>query len=442
MNGLIFYLIYHLALIIRGIPLRDWGFSFSDLFAAEPDWLLGSLLAVIFALLLPFLVSFVLTFRKFDVRPIKVYNIRYLKYFAPLLALGLLISLLFSYMGTSLAEYKDYYLTQNHKLIEVAYFSGIRIHERDKVLEVKHEFEYFWPYMEEKNFVYDLDLYNGISRINTSDGSSEVLYEVPRKRRIGWHASKYGQTIVLIEKAKEIPGIQLVLIDEPSKKITRISFEHEWFREYFRPYIFGTDKIGDKRFWLICSGRSWKHPLLRLWEDGRIDNIGNSRKFPCYVNRMLITYSEQALIVSKLTKSLFQTFKEIPEGKDLHFGSRWSMNLNEAPLKEMRTRSMQKYYRLDLENLEIEELGEWKGQLQRSYTGGFYLIERDRPNKLIKIHLLKEGKLELLKSFKGFDGRGWKNTFRVCKAGVILIKGSKVKVYAFPDLKELKFKML
>ncbi|MCK4646513.1 MAG: hypothetical protein KAU46_09690 [Candidatus Aminicenantes bacterium] len=436
----LFYLAYVSGLLIRGIPHEEFGLTLSDFFAAEPGWGPGFILVIALVLILPFLIAFLLSFRKFDVRPEKVHNIRYLKYFAPLLALGLLISLLFAYMGTSLDEYTDYYLTENHKLIEIALYKKIKIHDKDTVSKVEYSDDYFWPNLEEKEYVYDLGYSRRVLRINTSDFTSDILYETPKGKRMCSQASKYDQTIALLERSKDFPGIQLVLIDELSKKITRISFEHEWFREYFRPFIFGTDKIGDKRFWLICSGRSWKHPLLRLWEDGRIDNIGNSRKFPCYVNRMLITYSEQALIVSKLTKNSFQTIKEIPEGKDLHFGSRWSMNLNRAPLKEMRTRSMQKYYRLDLENLEIEELGEWKGQLQRSYTGGFYLIERDRPNKLIKIHLLKEGKLELLKSFKGFDGRSWKNTFRVFKSGVIIKKGSKVKVYAFPDLKELKFK--
>ncbi len=104
----------------------------------------------------------------------------------------------------------------------------------------------------------------------------------------------------------------------------------------------------------------------------------------------------------------------------------------------MYTRKLRKYYRLDLETFEFEELGEWKGYLRHFYPGIYYFIENDIPNKRTKLYLLKEGKLELLKSFKSYG----RISFRVFKSGIVIRKGSKVKVYAFPDFKELKFKGL
>ena len=437
----LFYLAYISGFLIKGFPLEEFGFASSDLFAVDLDWMPGYILGVALALLLPFLIAFLLSFRKFDVRPEKVYNIRYFKYFTPLFAIGLLISFLFAYMGTNLDEYTDYYLTENHKLIEVAYFSKIKIHDKTRVSAVEYSADYFWPYLYEKEYVYDLGLYRGVLRINTSDFTSDILYETPREKSTSWQASKYDQTIALLEKSKDLPGIQLVLIDELSKKVTRIPFNTDLLRDYYSIRIFGTDIIDTKRFWLISTRFSRENLILRLWEDGRIENIGNSILFPLYVNRILISYTDKAMLIRKLTGRTFETIREIPEAKDMRF-SRWRVNLNRAPIKEMYIHKFQKYYRLDLETFEFEELGEWKGYLRNFHPGINYFVENDIPNKRTKLYLLKEGKLELVKTFKGYDSKNGRHSFTVFKSGVVIRKGSKVKVYAFPDFRELKFKGL
>jgi hypothetical protein len=297
----LFYLAYKSGLLIKGFPLEEFGFASSDLFAVDPGLMPGYILGIALALLLPFLIAFLLSFRKFDVRPEKVYNIRYIKYFTPLFVIGLLISFLFAYMGTSLAEYTDYYLTENHKLIEIAFYNKIKIHDNVSVSAVEYSGDYFWPHLDEKEYVYDLGLYKGIFRINTSDHTSDILYETPRGKSTSWWASKYDQTIALLEKSKDLPGIQLVLIDELSRKVTRIPFKTDLLRNYYNIRIFGTDIIDTKRFWLISSRFSRENLILRLWEDGRIENIGNSILFPLYVNRILISYTNQAMLIRKLT---------------------------------------------------------------------------------------------------------------------------------------------
>ncbi len=435
------YLAFRSGLLIKGFPLREFGFTSSDFFVEDPGWMPGYILGAALALLLPFLIAFLLSFRKFDVRPEKVYNIRYIKYFTPLFIIGLLISFLFAYMGTSLDEYTEYYLTENHKLIEVAFYKKIKIHDKTRVSAVEYSADYFWPDLYEKEYVYELGLYRGILRINTSDYTSDILYETTRGESTSWRASKYDQTIALLERSKDLPGIQLVLIDELSKKVKRIPFNTDLLRDYYSIRIFGTDIIDTKRFWLISSRLSRENLILRLWEDGRIENIGNSMLFPLYVNRILISYTDQTMLIRKLTGRTFETIREIPEAKDMRF-SRWRVNLNRAPIKELYTQKFQKYYRLDLETFEFEELPEWKGYLRYFYPGINYFIENDIPNKQTKLYLLKEGNLELLKIFKGYDSGNGRISFTVFKSGIVIRKGSKVKVYAFPDFKELKFKGL
>jgi len=194
---------------------------------------------------------------------------------------------------------------------------------------------------------------------------------------------------------------------------------------------------------LICSVRAWKKPILRVWENGRVENLGYSQKMPCYVNQMLITYTDQAMIISKEIEGRFDTIREIPEGKDWKFIiGYFRPDLNNIPLKELYGRKDRKIGRLDLETLEIEEIGELIGYIRCLYPGDSYFIEIDRPAATTKIHLLKGNQIKLLKHFTDLDNRYWEYDLSVSKGGVVLRKGKKVEIFAFPDLIELKFKKL
>ena len=433
-----FYLDYIVAFLIRGVHIGRLSYEM------DPESLiLGFIPLTALSLVLPFLVSFIFAFKKFDVRPAKVYNQRYFKYFTPLFILGLMVSFSLAYLGTSWV-YKFYYLTEDHKLIETGYYSKIKIYEKDQVQTVNYKFDFFWPTTEEKDYVYQLFGDTAI-RLNTSDYTIEILSEVPRKRNIYRGSWKYDQTIVLLEKKKFQPNLQLTLLDETSKKIRKISFNHELLKDYWLLNIFGTDQTGGQRFWLICSSVPMNYPLLRLWEDGGIEIIGTTQRAPCYANQMLITYTEEALVISKDTEGTFKEIKEIPEGKDWHFRvENIRSNLNNFPLKGIYGRKIEsrKIGRLSLKTFEIKEIGEKLGYIQNFYPGDSYFVEIDRPANLIKIHQLKENRLEFLMSFPEFDIREPENRFEICKGGIVFKKGKKIKVYTFPDLKELEFKKL
>jgi hypothetical protein len=433
-----FYLDYITAFLIRGIHIDRLAYE------VDPESLiLGFIPFAALALVLPFLLAFILSFKKFDVRPAKVYNKRYLKYFTPLIAVGLVISFCLAYLGTSWV-YKFYYLTEDHKLIETGYYSKIKIYEKDRVHTVKHKFDSFWPYLEENEYVYDM-YGESVVRLNTSDFAIDTLYEAPYEKLATWETWKYDQTIALLEKNNFQPSLQLALLDETSKKIKRITYSHESLKNYYKPVIFGTDQTGGQRFWLIYSSVPMNYPLLRLWDDGRIENIGTTQRAPCYVNQMLITYTEEAMIISQESEGKFESTHKIPEGKDWSFQVDYMrVNLNNFPLKGIYGRiwESREIGRLDLDTFEIKEIAESIGWIDYLYPGDCYFIEMDRPANLIKIHQLKENKLEFLKSFPDFDVREPENRLEVCKGGIVLKKGKKIKVFAFPDLQELKFKKL
>lgn len=436
------YMVYWIVLKIRGTPLDE--LDIEGLLLLEPGLFLWIeipkfLPLVAIALLLPFLISFVLSVKKFDVRPAKVLNKRFFKYFTPLFVCCLGISFLFAYQGTK-AEYQDYYLTQDKKLIESNYYSKIKIYDADKVHKTEKKFEYFWPLIDEDEYAYDL-WGEQIIRLNTSDYKFEILYKPDEKRELTWIRWKYNNTIVSLEKNEDLSGAELVLLDLLSKKITRTLINYDQLIDYSLPRIFGTEKSGNKRFWLIYSGHILKYPILRIWEDGRTDVIGKSQRRPCYVNGMLITYTEEAIIISKDAEGRFETIREIPWNLDIAFSTGWRFNLYNIPLKEIYGHGYNKIARLDLETLEVEEIGEFTGYLHCIHPSNFYFEETVKPGVSRNIYQLKEGEMKLLKSFPDFDIRKG-HSLRVFKAGIVFKKDKEIKVYAFPDLNELKFKKL
>lgn len=450
--GLLF-LVFWVALQIKGLPYYE--LDLSPFITGEIDpYLAGLIMPAALVMILPLLLSFILSFKKFDIRPSKVYNKRYFKFFTPLFILCLIISYLFAYQDIDF-EYNSYYLTQDHKLIVSIYYSDLKIYDSKKVHKIKGESDFWWPFLEENEYVYDSSD-RKITRYNTSNYTSEVLYEVSQERVvIGWQIWKYDQTIAFLTRKRDYSGRKLVLLDETSRKVTKIPIDRKPLSDYYNRRIFGTDKIDGKQFWLIGAWRFREEKqIFRLWDDGRIEKIQKSQRWPYYINRLLITYTEEEIIISKEKEGRFEAISKIPNSKGFSFGLGYypRTNLNNIPIKELYGWKRKKgpngweysleYARLDLENFQIEELGKAKGWLVCFGPDDCYLEEVDHDALTVKIYELKEGKLKHLKTFKDLDASEMENRINIFKAGVIVKRGKKIKAYAFPDLKPLKFKKL
>jgi hypothetical protein len=421
------------------------------------------LIPVAIGILLPLLLSFILSFKKFDMRPSRIYNKRYFKFFAPLLILGLIASFIFAYQGIDLG-YSSYYLTQDHKLIECNAYSSIKIYDNDKVYKIKGQFDFYFygPDLEDNEYVYATSYGDKIIRLSTSKLKMEVFYEAPRGSWLGWGGIyNYEQTIAFIErierKKNRYAETHLVLIDEPSRKITRIPLDREPLINYTSPIIFGADRVGDKTFWLLRFSIAKKNQLIvKLWQDGKVEIIGESEKWPCYVNRMLITTTGKEIIINKEKAGKFEPVRNIPniEGSIFWRGGYREEILDNIPLKEIYGREIipssdqkgkrqytTKYVRLNLENFELQEIKDFEGHLLYFYPDDYYAFNLDEVTPKARFYELKEGKLNFIKELTNFDLKSYEN-IGIFQAGVVLKKGKKVRVYAFPDLKELKFKKL
>lgn len=447
------YSVLWLGIQARG--MADYELEIRPFFTAEIEPSTIKLIILFsFCLLLPALISLGFSFRKFDFRPSRIYNKRYLKFFAPLFILGLCLSFVFSYQGVDV-EYVSYYLTQDHKLIESGEYSGLKVYDGKKSHKVKGKHYFFWSFFDEAEFVYGESL-EKIFRLNKSDYSMEILYEAPPETYISWSSMvKSGKKMAFFEIKRRYSDLQFILLDELSKKVVRIPFDRESLTKYYNPIIFGADQADGKRFWLICSWSKHEYPILRLWEDGKVEVIARSEKWPLYVNRMLITSTKEELIFSKEKEGQFVPVRKSPNKEGYNFGYMYiRAKISHHPLKEIYGWNWKDkertFARLDLETYEISKLFELrieKGFLTFFPPDDCYYVERDTAAAALKIHNLEHGKTSLIKSFTNFavsysSMLAKENRFDIFKGGIVLQRGKKVKAYAFPDLKEIKFKKL
>jgi hypothetical protein len=267
--------------------------------------------------------------------------------------------------------------------------------------------------------------------------------------------------MVFLESKRDYTDIQFVLLDLKSREVKKIHLTGESLGEYSDWTIFGADEDEGRRYWLMYpSGMREYKPICQLWEDGQIDTIGTSQSLPCYINRTLLSYAENEIIISKLREGELETIQRIPNMDDLHFGwyLHYQRKLTNSPVNEIYGRKVYrplkdenegwiyvaKYARLDLENFEIEEMADLKGSLafHAPGTDSFCALEMDKTNHEVKLYKVKKGRLELLKTFEDMDSMYGLDDVEISNSGILVKSGKKIKVYAWPDLKEIKFKKL
>jgi hypothetical protein len=417
---------------------------------------------VAFCLLIPLLIAFVLSVKKFDIRPSRVFNTRFIKIFAPLFILGLLASFLISHQLVDV-EYSSYYLTRDHKLIEFNDYFGFRIYDGKNVHKIQDRFYSFYPAVEDNQYVYSTTYGGKILRIDTSDYSVDIIYEAPKGKSFMWgsYLLQLGglqndeRTIALLERNRDYSDrmlVLLVLVDESLKEIKRIPLDTSPVKGFYSLMIFATDQSDGNRYWLATA---WKHDkgtsIFRVWEDGRVERLGSTRKFPFYINGLLFTYSEKEIIVSREKNGRFEEIRRIPNQKDYLFGyGYWKADLSNTQVKEIFGRKYRPkeewkkgpmWAKLDLETFKIEELSDAKKWLYYFGPDECYFEDKDYEAGTLAIYRYQDGRSTLIRSFRcSFEKTFY--PYGIFEGGIVLEKGKKVKVYAFPDLKEIKFKKL
>lgn len=410
------------------------------------DWTaVGVVLFVTGLLLLPFLFSFLLSFRKYDLRPAGRHNRR----FAGFLGLFLVPFLAVSFVTSAFllnVEWSDiiYHLTGDQKLIESCPHY-LKIHTKDKVLKAGRACTSFFEgfLIDEGRYVYNFFAVTnndvGITRLDTSTGTCEVLFRKPYKKWGRWNAYKYGTKISLLS-----PDVTaLKVIDENTKDVQTIRFRHEYADHFRYPHVFGTGFSQGRRFWLVRF-LAKESPVLRLWDEGGVEEIAVSKGLPFYINDILFIHDKTK---TKLFREKDARFEEAAV-LNTRFHTSWAAWQETAPppLQKIYGRSGEKILRLDLETYELEEV--LPAEKEKHYfifffsPNRFYLEILDLKDSIFSLYRLEEKNAELIRTFTNTDSQKYLHRITLTPGGVLVRRGKHIKAYGFPGLKELKFKRL
>lgn len=450
----IIHVFYPTALFLKG---REMYYTYS-LF--QSAWHIPGYIWFSAVALLPgSLLAFIYAFKRFDLGPNRGVIKRYLKVFIPVFIIIVVVSLAWAVWQIQTPR-KSYYLTNSHQLVECSSLSA-RIYDKTSVKEIS-EGDFYWGYfsLEKGNYLYTT--YNSrydskFVRLDLRDPNYdvEVIYTAKGNASIRRPYSFNNVFAFFEQRNRDSRSIYFLVVVQPDTGTFKHIKVHSHSIVKIYPYVIGAGEMEGKRFWLVYFGpyRGWD--VVRIWEDGHIDQLGSTEIRPVYVKEILITGKAGSIIFSKVTPRGLEEIKRLPleKGLVLHRGS--GRNLDHHPVKEIyasvrgyKTIQWKKILRLDLETLELKEIKPLQGSFgsfKYCSTGNWYytLMERKEHSIILKkLYRIKEGKVEVVKEFE-HDVLNWrKDFFGIFNAGMVLRKDGKITVYRLPGLEEIEFKKL
>lgn len=441
---------------------RDLAYDLPSLFTA---------IAVFLLMAVPVVVSFFLAFKKFDLKPSRTFNRRQLLFFVPLLLLALGASVGIAHVIQKKYAYDEAncHILENRQILKTSSLGNLDIYSESGRRQVKTGRKLWWEWIlfevPGKVFIlgYDVnDSSTSIIRLQLRDLAWKVVHSIPDRLEAstGSLFRQCGQDLVFLQRSREEaerPGMQsslplksdrldLVLLDMNSERSRTISFRSSLFPAYINPYIFAHDETGGRSFWLVSGKDGKEQHILRLWEDGVVEDLGISKKFPAYFGHLLFSHTASSLVVRRLLVSGSETLREI-EGKVIIASDYFMGFLDTGEAREIYGKRNKRIIRLDLATLAVDDVGPERGQILRVPPADFYYVEHEswlpnqgQPDKWRKVFRLQGGKSVFLRQFD-FNGK-WPGHVWMQRHGVVLREEGKTSFFAFPDLKELKFKKL
>jgi hypothetical protein len=456
---LVFWLV-RTAHLIQGYILYE--VNIRPFFTGEADSTLVGYIGVTAALLvLPLLVSFVLSFRKLDVRPVATFNRRFFTFLGPLFLAGILVFMLLT-VPAAKTGYRSFYLTQDLRLITAHQYAGFKVHDGNRVHRIS-TYDYYLSRAFELSAVelqkaLYYETYQGIACIGLDDYARELVYAAPPGRHIlSWTLCHYVGTLVFVTRKSDYSAPRLELLDPASGEVLVIPLDDAKLFNLNNQRLFGADVIDGQRFFLMAhwASRRTRIRILRIWEDGRIESIAESEKMPRYTDHRLLVHNEEGILVQQEKDGGYETVRTIPNPKHFTFGLGYyyPSDLSHPPSKELygwrripgrEPSKSQEFARLDLQNYQIEEVDSDLSRLYYVSADAYYCVQGeiwDGSLQDLEVYRLEEGKLTLLKAFENLRPNPGR-TFQFFPAGVLLQNGSKTEIYAYPDLRRLEFKKL
>jgi hypothetical protein len=476
------YLPLCLFIVMRGfawkfkVPVSWVGFGiWHDLTYDLPT--LAVSIAVFILMAVPFVASLFMAFAKFDLKPARAFNRRQLLVFAPLLLAAFAISLGLTYFvqGRSAHWDSQFTILKDRRLLEAGFPGKLDVHDANGRHRTDTRLAAFWdrrPLLADRDHVYlhGYDTKDGsqfIGSLNLADLSWKELHRSPHGYAVSSDSQEFyydGECFVYLRRTRVGAGrpgrdyaqaaggdiLELVRVDPASGKSRTNAFRHPQFRRQQKSFFIGGDEREGLHFWLIV--RQWQN-VLRLWEDGRVEDLGASKGLAIYAGGMLFTRGDGSLRIRRLLAAGSEAVKEIAGSFSLINHPSFFAIENARPDEIYAVRD-KRIVCIDLATLAVDDVAPARGHIWMLPSGDFYFVEFQSwpalpSDQWKKLYRLKDGKLVLLKRFD-FADAGYGN-IRIDAHGVILTQWRKenknemsgtMRFFAFPDLKELRFKKL
>jgi len=453
------------------MPASRVGFGFWNDLSFDVPTLIVSV-AVFLIMAAPFIVSFFLAFKKFDLKPARSFNRRHLCFFVPLLLLAFAASLGVTYLVQANSAYweANFIILKGQRLLKTEFPGKLTLYTGDTRHKVDTKSRIYWEglLLEQGNrlFLSGYDTRSGeriIGCLNLGGFSWKILHRVPERSLFanGYFGIRFdGKDFVYVRRypaEADRPGmdskqvvrsdiLELVRVDPAGGGSRTITFSNALFRKYSEPWIIGSGGRSGKHFWLIV-GR-WQN-IFRLQEDGSVEDLGVSRGMPAYAGGLLFSAGEHSLAVRRLLDAGSETIKEIAGNF-----STFNPYLISKQVDEIYTVRDERIVRIDLATLAVDDVAPDHGHIRMVPPGDFYYVEFEtwparNTDKWKKLYRLQGGKMILLKQFD-FGDAGYGHV-EVGTNGVMLWQhkienrnSSKItkRAFAFPDMRELRFKRL
>lgn len=431
-------------------------------FSIQFDNLPSGFLMASIVLILPFLIAFVRTYLKWGLYSKPNYNRAFFKVFLPLLAVGFVFSIFYVSVASKWASPPAYYLTLDHNLIEAGDDYTQMYNSAGDVTLTYNQGRFNYVH-EDERFVYGYHTTSGsdhVIRIDKEKQAVEVLHKgrAPDQFRFLFYLAIYEHIIVVPSEYSSGIFRAFHVIDTQTRQVNVMQFADVLPRGYNQPIIFGADRMNGKLFWLVRTAWGGNTPVIRVWQDGKWENLGVTASKPYYLNRLLVTRDETGLVFSKLKEQGMEEVKRIPVKPRSFFEILYTPSrLDNVPLKEVyvssRSRQFPNFSRLDLETFEVSPVTDRpRGTLQ--------FVKYDPPGEMIifsfekgdrgdgglsfkngKYYRVKNSRFTLLKEFPGDweirpSGR-WQTL-----GGIVVKRGETPEAFAFPDFEPVGFNIV
>jgi hypothetical protein len=346
---------------------------------------------------------------------------------------------------------KGFYLTNDLTLVEWKTLSKtLKIHTAESTRKARLDSRVLWPLLTENNTIYFWDSDGDFRKIDLSTGRTDLLQRYNPGKRSFWNFSFFESTLVLIETGTRPNEIQLVLVDKRTNKQDRREFIHSAFRRG-EIRLIGTGLCEGTRYWLCTVTNKSKKSTLRLWDDGRVEEIlvkGQLETInsPHVVNGLLIFSGPEPIFVLQDAGKSYELIKEFPADEIFHaWGGLFEREILDPPaVPFIYGKRGNNLARMNMTSLEIENIGVWSSSDDAwgyvfCKTGRAYFIGGSRVKKNLDVYALDQDGMRLIRSFSDIDINLRGKRYEIFDSGIVLSKGNRIGVYAFPDLRELKF---